>query len=123
VVSFTLRPLYPQGNSPWYPLDRRLGGPQNRSGRGGEEKNSQPPAGEGNVGVFSPSHRLKTGSRAHIAFSPMGTGGEAEHSHLVPRLRISGAIPPLPTTSSWRAALLSTVLVCFVRVGNVVAYV
>jgi hypothetical protein len=26
-------------------LDRRLGGPQNRSGRGGEEKNSQPSAG------------------------------------------------------------------------------
>jgi len=33
---------YPQGKSPWYPLDRRLGGPQSRSGRGGEEKNSQP---------------------------------------------------------------------------------
>jgi hypothetical protein len=32
----------PQGKSSWYPLDRRLGGPQNRSGRGGEEKNSQP---------------------------------------------------------------------------------
>jgi hypothetical protein len=31
----------PQGKSPWYPLDRRLGGPQSRSGRGGEEKNSQ----------------------------------------------------------------------------------
>jgi hypothetical protein len=30
-----------QGMSPWYPLDRRLGGPQSRSGRGGEEKNSQ----------------------------------------------------------------------------------
>jgi hypothetical protein len=29
----------------WYPLDRRLGGPQSRSGRGGEEKNSQPPPG------------------------------------------------------------------------------
>jgi hypothetical protein len=28
---------------PWYPLVRRLGGPQSRSGRGGEEKNSQPP--------------------------------------------------------------------------------
>jgi hypothetical protein len=27
--------------SPWYPLDRRLGGHQSRSGRGGEEKNSQ----------------------------------------------------------------------------------
>jgi len=24
-------------------LDRRVGGPQSRSGRGGEEKNSQPP--------------------------------------------------------------------------------
>jgi hypothetical protein len=41
-VSFTPRPLYPQEKSPWYPLDRRLGGPQNRSERGGEEKNSQP---------------------------------------------------------------------------------
>jgi hypothetical protein len=28
--------------SPWYPLDRRLRGPQSRSGPGGEEKNSQP---------------------------------------------------------------------------------
>jgi hypothetical protein len=27
VVSFTPRPLYFQGKSPWYPLDRRLGGP------------------------------------------------------------------------------------------------
>jgi hypothetical protein len=26
-------------------LDRKLGGPQSRSGRGGEEKNSQPPSG------------------------------------------------------------------------------
>jgi hypothetical protein len=33
--------LYPQGKSPWYPLDSRLGGHQSRSGRGGEE-NSQP---------------------------------------------------------------------------------
>jgi hypothetical protein len=36
---------YSQGKSPWYPLDRRLGGPQSRSGRGGEENNSQPPPG------------------------------------------------------------------------------
>jgi hypothetical protein len=28
VVSFTPRPLYPQGKSPWYPLDRRLDGPR-----------------------------------------------------------------------------------------------
>jgi hypothetical protein len=32
----------PQRNSAWYPLDSRLGGPQSRSGRGGEEKHCQP---------------------------------------------------------------------------------
>jgi hypothetical protein len=30
VVSFTPRPLYSQG-IPWYPLDRKLCGPQSRS--------------------------------------------------------------------------------------------
>jgi hypothetical protein len=42
VVSIMLKTLYPQGKSPWYPLNRRLGGPQSRFGHGGEEKNSQP---------------------------------------------------------------------------------
>jgi hypothetical protein len=42
VVSFTPRSLYPQRKSPWYPLDKRLGGPQSRSGRGG--KRSKTPA-------------------------------------------------------------------------------
>jgi hypothetical protein len=32
----------PPGKDPGYLIDRRLGGPQSRSGRGGEEKNSQP---------------------------------------------------------------------------------
>jgi hypothetical protein len=36
---------YLQRKSPWYPLDRRLGGLQSRSGRGGEEKYSQPLSG------------------------------------------------------------------------------
>jgi hypothetical protein len=31
-----------QGKSYWYSLDRRLSGPQSRSERGGEEKNSHP---------------------------------------------------------------------------------
>jgi hypothetical protein len=35
--SFTHRPLYPPGKRPRYPLDRRLCGPQRRSGRRGEE--------------------------------------------------------------------------------------
>jgi hypothetical protein len=39
MVSFTPRPLYSQGKSPWYTLDRRLSGPQNRSGRGGTTHN------------------------------------------------------------------------------------
>jgi hypothetical protein len=30
------------GKEPQYPLSRRLGGLQSRSGRGGKEKNSQP---------------------------------------------------------------------------------
>jgi hypothetical protein len=34
--------LPPGKDPPRYPLDRGLGGPQNRSGRDGEEKNSQP---------------------------------------------------------------------------------
>jgi hypothetical protein len=42
VVSFTPRSLYPQEKCPWFQLDRRLSGPQSRSGRGGEKKNSQP---------------------------------------------------------------------------------
>jgi hypothetical protein len=29
VVSFTPQPLYPQGQSPWYPLDRRFSTPVN----------------------------------------------------------------------------------------------
>jgi hypothetical protein len=40
VVTLAPRPLYLQGKSPWYSLDRRLCGPQRRSGLGGEEKNS-----------------------------------------------------------------------------------
>jgi len=38
VVSLTPRPLYLRGKSRCYPSDRRLGGPQRLSGRGGEEK-------------------------------------------------------------------------------------
>jgi len=35
----------PQGKSPWYPLERRLGRSQNHPKHSGEEKNSQPPLG------------------------------------------------------------------------------
>jgi hypothetical protein len=42
VVSFTSWPLYLQGKSPWYPLDRRSGGLQSWSGCGSKEKKSMP---------------------------------------------------------------------------------
>jgi hypothetical protein len=45
MASFTLRPLYRRLKVAQYPLDRRLGGHQSRSGGGEEEKNSQPPPG------------------------------------------------------------------------------
>jgi hypothetical protein len=35
----------PRGNTPKYSLDRRLGGPQNRSGLCGEDKKSCAPVG------------------------------------------------------------------------------
>jgi hypothetical protein len=41
VVSFATRLLDPLGNIPRYPLDRRLGGPQSRSGPYGENSLSQ----------------------------------------------------------------------------------
>jgi hypothetical protein len=37
--------LYPRRKDPRYPLDRRLGGPQSRSGRRDEKKNPLPQSG------------------------------------------------------------------------------
>jgi hypothetical protein len=46
VVSVTPRPcLYPRGKDPRYPLDRKLGEPQSRSGHRGYRKNPFPPPG------------------------------------------------------------------------------
>jgi len=42
VVSFTCQPHYPQGESPHYPLKRRLGGPQNGSRKFVEDKSMLP---------------------------------------------------------------------------------
>jgi hypothetical protein len=50
--SWPPRPLWPQEKSSRYPLDRRLGGPQNRSGQRGEEKIFDP------TGTRTPTPRL-----------------------------------------------------------------
>jgi hypothetical protein len=60
VVSFTPQPLPPppKGKSPWYLLDRRLGGPQSRTGRGCEEKNSHSSPGIEPQNPDRPAHSL-----------------------------------------------------------------
>jgi hypothetical protein len=57
--------VLPQGKNPKYPLDRRLFGPQNRSGHGVEEKNSQAPPGIEPRSPDRPAHNqsLYPGSR------------------------------------------------------------
>jgi hypothetical protein len=47
--SFTTQPPCPRGKNSRYPLDRRLGGPQSRSGRDGLEKNAVGTGKEQNV--------------------------------------------------------------------------
>jgi len=50
----------PQRKSPWYPLDRRLGRPQDKSGCGGEDKNSQNlPGIEPCSSSLQPNHYIK----------------------------------------------------------------
>jgi hypothetical protein len=68
VVSLMPQPIYAQGKSPWYPLDRRLGEPQSRSGLDGEEKNSQLLPGLG-IPIIQPvTQRYTTTRRNFPAF-------------------------------------------------------
>jgi hypothetical protein len=77
VVSFTAQPLYPQENSPCYPLERRLGEPQSQFGPGLSLEIKRP---ECEAGHSPPS------------------------SAEVKKMR--GVIPPLPNTPSLRGAQL-----------------
>jgi hypothetical protein len=61
VVSFTLRSLYPQRKSPSYLLDRKLAGPQNRSGSGGRGKFPAP------TGTGTPDHSAHCPALHHWA--------------------------------------------------------
>jgi hypothetical protein len=111
----------PQGKSPCYPLDRSLGGPQNGSGRSGEEKNSQPQPGleppliqsvaqryttEQSQVLYSMLHRLEnfritrqliwSTFLVHLTSLP-GRGMKlTTRLHLIPRLGIRGTKSPHP---------------------------
>jgi hypothetical protein len=63
---------------------------------------------------FSLLHSVQTGSGAHPASYPMGSGAlsvgvklpgsEADHSSPSAEVKNGGAIPPLPHASSWNGA-------------------
>jgi hypothetical protein len=88
----------PNANQIWY-ANVRQGGLDDRGSR------VRFPAVAGN---FSLHHRVQNGSGAHPASCPTGTGGSfpggiaaggvklTTHLRLVPRSRMSGAIPPFP---------------------------
>jgi hypothetical protein len=67
MVSVMPRQHYPQGKSPWYPLGRWLGRRQSRSGRGGEEKNSQPLPGPEPL-IIQPAAQLYTTELSRLHF-------------------------------------------------------
>jgi hypothetical protein len=62
--------------SPWYPLDRRLGGSQSLSGRGGEEKNSQPPPG---IEPYNPDRPARSPALYRLSYH----GSHPKKEHLV----------------------------------------
>jgi hypothetical protein len=62
--------------NPWYPLDRRLGGPQSRSGRGGEEKNSQP-----SLKKELPTTETNTLAEVALVFVQLVRFGESNSTH------------------------------------------
>jgi hypothetical protein len=74
VVSFRPRPLYFRRKRLQYPLDRRLGGPQNRSGRCGEERFT---SGTHWIrGWVGPRAGLDTVERRDLPLGPIGPKGE-----------------------------------------------
>jgi len=61
VVTLTPRPLYPQGKRPWYGLNKRVGGPQSRPGRGGEKNFQSDGKGKVKLSLCLTKHRaMKT---------------------------------------------------------------
>jgi hypothetical protein len=98
MVSSTPRPLYPQGKSPRYPLDRRLDGPQSRSVHGVEEKNSHSPRRESNPyhpivqPIAQSLYRLSYPRSVYTTVLRLKT----IHGWSKQLSRMRGAIPPLP---------------------------
>jgi hypothetical protein len=93
-------PLYPQGKSPRYPLDRRLGGPQSCSVCS-EEKNSQPPPG---IEPQNPDRSVRSPELYRLSYH----GAKIKVSLCLTKLHAvttywgSGSIAPLNAGTRWR---------------------
>jgi hypothetical protein len=68
----------PPGKRPCYPLDRRLSGPQSRSGHDGEEKNSQPPPGL-EPPIIQPVAQRYTTTIMHLSLSSSSSSSSLYH--------------------------------------------
>jgi hypothetical protein len=119
-------PALIQGKSPWYPFDRRLGGPPSRSGRGGEEKNFQSPPG---IEPCNPDCPARSGVAIPTELSRLFLSNWyrdvklTTHFHLVLSWRMRGSVPPLPQymfmawclvkPNNYFVCTFSIVFVCF----------
>jgi hypothetical protein len=90
VVGYTPSPLYFQEKSPWYPLDRRLGGSKSRSGCGGEERNTQLPPG---VETWSPDRPVRSPALYRLSY------------HGLERLRKTSVSLACPRATNWTSDL------------------
>jgi len=70
--------LYPGEKSPRYSLERRLGGPQSRCGRSGEEKQSSTVQREGQI----KERRLKNCRKVHLQFQSNQTEADQHGGHV-----------------------------------------
>jgi hypothetical protein len=131
-VSFTTRPLYTWGNSPLYPLDRRLCGPQSRSGQHGEMTLVYPPISQWmHSNSSTPYNRMNgKGSGRKRQWSSQGTLPEFSLEWLMnitSNLRITGVLAKvrtkhLPDTSLELHHHANTVSVCLCMLQRLLKY-
>jgi hypothetical protein len=108
----------------WYPLDRRLGEPQSRSGHGGEDKNSQPLPGLEPPIIQPVALRYTTelsGRNGRQADRGAGTGSaNLLRSHSSPETDGEASEPQLAARMYWFLAILNE---CNVRPAQAVRIV
>jgi hypothetical protein len=96
LVSFTPRPLYTRRKSRLYPLDRRLRGPQSRSGRHGEKKILDPTRIRTPIPRVSTDSEIKTEKKSHELLEKDIERGEDDD------LVLKSLLPDIKYLLQWR---------------------